>query len=417
MKLEYLLLFKQRHVWPMLLISMALTWLSLQNGWQSIAHVQTEIAQSRENAKARRLEQQAYFAQHGGAGEVGYYVFHNVYREPQEWSFIALGNRLVNPDIQRIRLLGLQSQLYDGESHHPEYVLLGAFDYAFWLVFCSPLLYIALLHGLVAGEHQAGRLDYLRSLAPAPGALWAKRIVARWSVITASLVLPLLLFSTLHGLPFATTMHVVFITLIYTLFWAALCAFISLRVKASHAGMNAITMATAWLLLCVVLPNLGRLWIDQRHPVQDGSQIALQHRVQVHNAWDLPKSATLDAFYRLYPQWQDTPPVNVRFHWKWYYAFQHMADVKVQPLVSQREQALQRRDEASRRLSWLLPPLWAQGRLERIAQSDLQHLLAHRHQVEQYHTRLRHYFYPYLFEEKAFGAEAFSGIPVYSPAD
>ncbi|MBU3735806.1 MAG: DUF3526 domain-containing protein, partial [Methylobacterium sp.] len=135
--------------------------------------------------------------------------------------------------------------------------------------------------------------------------------------------------------------------------------------------------------------------------------------VQVHNAWDLPKSATLDAFYRLYPKWQHTPPVNVRFHWKWYYAFQHMADVKIQTLVNQREHALQRRDEATRRLSSLLPPLWAQVRLERIAQSDLQDLLTHRHQVEQYHTRLRHYFYPYLFEEKLFGTEAFSRIPAY----
>jgi ABC-2 type transport system permease protein len=417
MKLEYLLLFKQRHVWPMLLISMVLTWLSLQNGWQSIAHVQTEIAQSRAEAKARLLEQQAYFAQRGGAGEVGYYVFHNVYREPQAWSFIALGNRLVNPYIQRIRLLGLQSQLYDGESHHPEYVLLGTFDYAFWLVFCSPLLFIALLHGLVAAEHQAGRLNYLRSLAHAPRLLWAKRIVARWSIITASLVLPLILFSTLHGLQFAMTIHVVYITLIYTIFWAALCAFITLRVKASNAGVNAITMASAWLLLCVVLPNLGRFWIDQQHPVQDGSQIALQQRLQVHNAWDFPKSATLDAFYRLYPQWQNTPPVNVRFHWKWYYAFQHMADVKIQALVNQREQALLRRVSATRTLSCLLPPLWAQSRLEHIAQSDLQHLLAHRHQIEQYHTQLRHYFYPYLFEEKPFGIEAFSRIPVFPSAD
>ena len=417
MKLEYLLLFKQRHVLPMLFISMVLTWLSLQNGWQSIAHIQTEIAQSRAEAKARLLEQKAYFAQRGGAGEVGYYVFHNVYREPEAWSFIALGNRLVNPYIQRIRLLGLQSQLYDGESHHPEYILLGGFDYAFWLVFCSPLLLIALLHGLVAGEQQAGRLDYLRSLARAPKTLWAKRILARWSLITASLVLPLFLFSTLHNLQFATTIHVVVITLIYTLFWAALCAFIGLRIQARNAGMNAIAMATAWLLLCVVLPNLGRFWIDQQHPVQDGSQIALQQRLQVHNAWDLPKSATLDAFYRLYPQWEHTPPVNVRFHWKWYYAFQHMADVNIRGLVHQREQALQDRDNATRKLSWLLPPLWVQVQLEHIAQSDLQNLLAHRHQIEQYHTRLRHYFYPYLFEEKPFGTEEFSGIPLNAPAD
>jgi dihydropteroate synthase len=36
----------------------------------------------------------------------------------------------------------------------------------------------------------------------------------------------------------------------------------------------------------MLLPNLSQLWLDYRYPVQDGSQIALQHRQLVHNAWD-----------------------------------------------------------------------------------------------------------------------------------
>lgn len=414
MKHEYLLLLKQRYVWIMLAISMALTWFSLHNGWQNITHIEDEIAQSQHHERERLIREQSFYAERGDAGEVGYFVFHNVYQHPQEWSFLALGNRLVTPYMQRMRLLGLQGQLYDGESHHPEYVMLGAFDYAFWLVFCAPLICIALLHGLKAGEYQAQRLDFLHGLAKNPAMLWRKRVFARWSMIALSLVLPFTLFVLWQGLALGTALKVIGMTLLYTLFWTAICAAVSLRRRGNNASLNAILLVSAWLLLSVVLPNLGQLWIHQRYPVQEGSQLALHHRELVHGAWDLPKAVTLDPFYQLYPQWKDTPPVIGRFHWKWYYAFQHMADVRLADQVEQREDALLQRNTAVEKFSWVLPTLYVQRALESIAGSDVAHLVAHRRRITEYHTELRHYFYPYFFEEQRFGAADFANMPAFS---
>lgn len=414
MTFELRLLLKQRAIWLMLLLGLLLTYLSLQNGWQHIAHIRHEIALAQQHELSRTQTQQAVYANHGDAGEAGYYLFHNVYQHPTDWSFIALGNRIVTPYIQRIRLLGLQGQLYDGESHHPEYVMLGSFDYAFWLVFFSPLLCIALMHDMKASEYQAQRIDFLHSQLSQPRKFWLRRVLVRWMLVTLSLCLPVIVFSLLHALPLKPLWLVLGVTLSYTAIWTALCALVSLRATALNASFNAMLLASLWLIICIILPNLAQTWLHQQYPVQDGSDIALQHRQWVHSAWDLPKEATLAPFYQLYPQWQNTPPIAGRFHWKWYYAFQHMADVNVSAEVAKREQALYNRHAMSEKLAIMLPSLWVQQTLENTAQSNVTHLLSHRRQITEYHTRLRHYFYPYLFNETPFNKIDFAGIPIFN---
>ncbi len=415
MKQELLLLIKQRSVLWLLSISLLLSFLSLWNGWENVRHIRAQISHAQLEASRQKQQHLADYAHHGkvDAGEVGYYVFHHVYQHPSDWTFVALGNRLVTPYVQRIRLLGLQSQLYDGESHHPEYVMLGAFDYSFWLVFFSPLLCIALMHELKASEFQAQRLSFLNSLVSHPRSFWAKRLLLRWLLITSTLVLPVIAFALSQSLPATGLCTVLLVTVLYTLFWSALCALVSLRNHALNATYNAILLTSLWLLLCVILPNLAQLWVHQAHPVQEGSQIALQHRQLVHGAWDLPKEATLDPFYQLYPQWQHTPPVTGRFHWKWYYAFQHMADVNLATQVQKRELSLRARDHASAQLSYALPSLWAQRQLEALAQSDIANLLDHRQHITAFHTQLRHTLYPYLFEEKTMSLEDFAALPTF----
>lgn len=413
MILECKLLLKQRAVWLMLLFSLLLTLLSLHNGWQNIAHIRYEIQLAQHDEQVRKQAQINADTQHRDAGEVGYYVFHNVYQYPADWSFIALGNRMVTPYVQRIRLLGLQGQLYDGESHHPEYVMIGSFDYAFWLVFFAPLLCIALMHDLKASEHQAHRLVFLSSLLNHASAFWLKRVLARWLIVTISLCLPLIVFSIMYTLPVAPLLAVLGITLGYTLFWTLICVLVSLRTTALNASFNAMVLVSVWILVCMVLPNLAQAWVHHQHPVQEGSDIALQHRQLVHSAWDLPKETTLRPFYKLYPQWQDSPTVTGRFHWKWYFAFQHMADVKLQKLVEQREQELLDRHTASEKIAIILPSVWVQQKLENIAKSNVTHLLSYRHKVTEFHTKMRHYIYPYLFEEKPFTNNDFANMPTF----
>lgn len=416
MKYELILLLKQRSMQGLILLSLILTCLSLHNGWQNIVHIRTQIHHAQQ-AEIQRKQDYLQNHQHNGtleAGELGYYLFHTVYQAPAEWSFIALGNRLVTPSVQRIRLLGLQGQMYDGESHHPEYVMLGGFDYAYWLVFFAPLLCIALLHDVQASEHQAQRLVFLNSMVVKPVRFWWHRVMARYLLIIGLYIIPLLAFAAWHALSSGPLLRIVITSLLYILFWTTICSVVSLHRQARNPSFNAMLLTSVWLLCCVVMPNLVQLWYHKHMPVEDGGQIAIQHRQLVHRAWDLPKTDTLTPFYALYPQWRDSPPVNGRFHWKWYYAFQHMADVRLAPQVAAREQALLQREQTSEQLRWLLPSVWAQRSLENIAESNVTHLLAHRQQIERFHTALRHALYPHLFEEKPLTVTQFKQWPVFA---
>ncbi len=414
---ELKLLLKQRSVSLLLLLSLSITWLSLWNGWHTIAHIHQQISLATEDEKIRHAQQLSDFTSHGEieAGEVGYYVFHHVYNEPDAWSFIALGNRLVTPTVQRIRLLGLQGQLYDGESHHPEFIILGSFDYAFWLVFFAPLLCITLMHDIKASEHQAKRLMLLNSLTPNATYFWTRRILIRWCLIVMTLLFPVYLFAIMQKLSFAPLIRISVVTIVYTLFWTCICLLTCTRRNAFNASSNAMLLACIWLVLTIILPNIAQHWLHQRYPVQEGSQVAIQHRQLVHQAWDLPKTDTLSPFYKLYPAWQNTPPVVGRFHWKWYFAFQHMADVNLSVQVQARENALLARDYAISKLP--LPSVWVQQTLENSAKSNVQDLIRHRHHVLDFHSQLRHYLYPFLFKEKRFTSVDFLNMPKYHQLD
>lgn len=415
MKQELTLLLKQRSVIYLLCISMLVTGLSLSNGWKNISHMRAQITHAQQEATQQRALQLLELAKHDSidAGEVGYYFYHQVYRHPSDWSFIALGNRTVTPYIQRVRMLGLQGQLYDGESHHPEYVMLGAFDYTFWLVFFLPLITIALMHDLKASEFQAQRLSLLQSLISQPILFWAKRVILRWALVFITFIVPVLIAWLTLSLPWQGFVQVVQVTSLYSLFWVVLCALVSLHKHALNANTNAMLLASLWLIICIVFPNLSQLWLHQRYPVPEGSQIALWHRQLVHNAWDLPKKDALNAFYQLYPQWQDTPPVTERFHWKWYFAFQHMADVKLADYVAERETSLRQREQVTAQLSYFLPSVRVQQQLETVSQSNVTHLMEHRARIHDFHSALRHTLYPYLFEERAMSIDALSELPTF----
>ncbi|MDP3088374.1 MAG: DUF3526 domain-containing protein [Methylotenera sp.] len=410
-KYEYLLVLRQRFVIYACAITMLITWLSLMNGWQSIENIHNEIYQAQHQEQIRLKEQAKFYAQHGGAGEVGYYVFHLIYDTPSEFSFIAIGNRLVTPHIQRIRLLGLQGQLYDGESHNPEYVSMGALDFSFVIIFLSPLLSIALMHDLKAAEEQTKRLGLIRSLSNSMFTLWLKRSLVRWSIIFLSFAIPLGLFSALKMLDANTSFYILNIVMAYTLLWAFISTVVTLKLKQASATKSAMLLLFIWIIVTIIAPNIAQTIIHKHLPLLEGSEIAIQHRKKVHSAWDKPKETTMQEFYKIYPQWKSSPAITGRFHWKWYYAFQHLADVSVQLHVAKREEVLIKRNLLVERLSIFLPNVWVQSKLESISQSNVTHLLEHRRKIVTYHEQLRNYFYPYLFNEQPFSQQVFKAIP------
>lgn len=409
---EFRLLLRSRLVALSLLGAFAASALSLWLGWSAIdaQHRQIETALSLQ--RARHAEAVAGLAEAPkDAGAVAYETFHVVVDRPGPLAWLAIGDRAVRPAAQRVRMLGLEAQIHDGEAHNPERAAAGAFDFAFVVVFLLPLLCIGLNHDLATGDREQGRGGLLASLVVSPWRFWIRRVFARYVAACAAVLLPLLLFAALSG-PWRFEIALVAgAVLVHAAIWTCVCAWISLRWRLRASAANAMRMLALWAVVLLVLPAFGGAAIALHAPMPQAGEIALSHRKAVNDAWDLPKSATFEQFFRWHPEWRDTPPVLTRFHWKWYYAFHHVADRRVADAVAEAEAAMRRRDAHAAAAGIALPPVAMQRLLDDVADNGAESLLAHRAAVRAFHDRLRAYFYPYVFEERPFGPRDFAAMP------
>jgi len=353
----------------------------------------------------------AKYKQGGDAGYAAYYTFHLTWDEPSPLAFVAFGQRDLQPYALRIRMLGLHSQLYESETFNPELALAGRFDFAFVLVYLVPLFVIALMHDWATAERETGRLRLLMSMPMQTGGLWWRRAVLRYALILAALVLPLVVGFMLTGTSAVHGAGVLMVTVLYTAFWVAL-ALMAGAIARSSASAAAMLLGL-FVFLTLLLPTLANAAITRLIPVGKGVELAMAQREEVHQGWDLPKPATMEKFFRNHPEWSNTSPVTGRFHWKWYYAMHQVGDEAVEQQVAQYRRSMLQRDEWTHRAAWLLPAAAAQVALHRLADTDLHAQLAYWDQIAQFHTRLRRFYYPYVFLERPFGPRDFRLLPAY----
>jgi ABC-2 type transport system permease protein len=343
------------------------------------------------------------------AGSAAYYSFHPTWDSPAPLAFAALGMRDVSPYIMRVRALGLEAQIYDGDTFNPELALPGRFDFAFVLVFVAPLFVIALFHDLVSGEREAGRQRTLEALPKGGPALWQRRTFLRLALIWAVLGMPFAIASLVAGVSAGTVLIVMALTLAYLFFWVGVAALVA-RLRWSSVA-NAATLAAAWLVLVLIMPTLANVAINAAIPVNQGAEIALAQREAVNRAWDIPREDTMKRFYARHPAWRDSPPLTHEFHYKWYLAFHQNGDESVADRVRDYRSGLEARDNAARALGWVLPSVGVQAFLTRLARTDLRAQLAYQDRIRQFHGDLRRFYYAYLFRDRPFGKADFDRAP------
>lgn len=354
----------------------------------------------------------AWAGETGDPGSAAYYSFHPTWDAPSPLAFAALGMRDVAPYILRVRALGLEAQIYDGDTFNPELALPGRFDFAFVLVFLAPLFVVALFHDLVSGEREAGRARMLEALPGTRRRLWLRRGGLRFALLFAALAVPFAVAAAVSGAPAGAILVILAVTAGYLLFWIALAALVG-RLRWSSVA-NAATLAALWLVLVLVLPTLAHVAINRAVPVNQGAEIALAQRERVNRAWDVPREETMERFYASHSHWADSPPLPPEFHYKWYFAFHQVGDESVADQVRAYRAGLERRDEAARTLGWVLPSVGVQALLTRLAETDLHAQLAYQDRIRAFHARLREFYYGYLFRDRPFGKADFDRAPRFA---
>lgn len=395
-----------------LVLLFVLSALAIWSGMANISRAERAI----ERVEAAQRQDFAHVADtygqsDGDPGYAAYYTFLLTSDAPGPLAFAAIGQRDVQPNVLRVRALGLQQQLYESETINAELALPGAFDFAFVAIYLAPLVAIALTHDLVSGEREAGRLRLLLSVPGRAGALWRRRAGLRYALVLAALLIPLVAALAAVGAPVFGGLGMIAVASAYLAFWFALCLIVGARIKAS--ATNAAALVGCWIALTLLLPTLANAAIARAVPVGKGIDLTLAQRELVHHGWDTPKADTFAPFLAQYPQYRGKEAFEGRFHWKWYYAIHQSADAAVASQVDEYRASLAAREAWTQRVGYLLPGVAAQVMFHRLADTDLVSQLAYQDNIAAFHTRLREFYYPYLFDDRPFTRADFDRLPVY----
>lgn len=397
-KLEFKLFFRNRSTWIGIVVLLLTGAMGLYFGKTFIATQEKAI----QNAGLLQKKNTEHNISHFGK-DIGLVFFHNKFsmaNMPDAWAAFANGQRDVNPYLISATMLALEGQIYDTDITNPVSLLFGNMDLSFVFIFLFPLVIIAFSYNLVSEDRESGVWSILKSQTNhLAGVIW-KKLVVRAAVIFVTSLMLLVMAVGYLALPIDLTLLFVAMSIwLYLVFWFVLCFFIVSLSKSS--SYNASALVAIWVMLCVVAPATLNLVLTQRYPVPEALQNVVNQREGYHEKWDMPKSATMEPFFKHYPQLRQYPfPADKSFSWFWYYGMQQMGD----------DQAIESRNAIGKKLNarqgftnlaaMFLPSIQTQLAVNEVSGTDLAAHLSFQKAYRKYHEQTRLHFYPAIFLEK-----------------
>ncbi len=384
--------------------------------WSGISETTSQLATIERLIEKDTIDREGVLAKKSDYGSAAYYSFHLTYSSPSNIAFAAIGQRDVYPWKHRIRMLAIEGQIYETDADNPELSFLGRFDFSFLVSVLLPLFVILLLHDIRSAEREAGRYDLLITTTKKQQHLWLSRATVMCSALTITLVLPFIAGAIYTKASLAATGLMLLVVVAHILVWmASTLAFTGSKVASKHSSAKIASMLlSVWVVVAVLVPVTSNIVIDEMVTSPKGGDILLTQREAVNDAWDLPYSATWDAFLSTHPQWKNDIDMGPTFEWKWYYAFQQVGDQKASKLSNAYRKATLRKDTLASHFAWMSPPMLAQRLMSSIAETDTRAAISYEQNIRNYHKALRMFYYPLLFTKNTFSLEKMSGLPQFS---
>lgn len=411
----YFLLLKNFIVSRVVLVALAIVLLAgfigIYNGKRHLERQQAGIERTAHFQQEHIRRNVSFFNK--DMGLLLYYLRFAYVNEAAPLSGLFIGQRDVNNSIQFINIRNLEAQKYDADLNNPVNLLTGNLDFGFVLIYLFPLLIIAVTYNLLSEEKEGGTWPLLSVQSRRPVIVLLQKLSIRVMVIYALLALLFAAAIPVLSIPLnATLIAAIGLSVLYLLFWFALCFWVVSWKKPSAA--SAVSLLTMWVLLTFILPAALNNFITAKYPVPEALATTVEQREGYHAKWDMPRQPTVERFYAHYPQLRKYPLPDKQFSWLWYYAMQQSGDDDARQQVAGLKNKLRLRNAASNNISLFIPTLHTQLRLNALSQSDLGNHLRFTDSTERFHERLRLHFYPKIFEEAEAKSEDWSRFtPVY----
>jgi ABC-2 type transport system permease protein len=340
-----------------------------------------------------------------------YYIKFSLVNKMLPINSLAIGQRDVNPSIQSVTIRGLEGQKYDAELNNPNNLLSGNLDFSFVLIYIFPLLIIAFTYNILSEEKESGTWKIVVTQTENVFLYILKLFYIRVLIVIAILT-ALLFFAVLFlNIPLDQSFFAFLgLGILYLLFWFSISFYIVSLQK--NSNFNAVILLTIWLFLIIILPATINTYIVNKYPVPEALELTLKQRNAYHEKWDMDKKITMDQFYNHYPQFKKYPLPAEEFSWLWYYAMQQAGDDESAQQSKELMSKLEQRNKASQFIAQFIPTLHAQIQLNEIAKADLGNQLLYLKETQQFHEKLRLYFYPKIFENANVDKENWSEFKV-----
>ena len=290
---------------------------------------------------------------------------------------------------------------YDFEA--PRGLALGRFDLGFAVATLLPIAVIALAGLLATLERDRGMLRLIAAQPVHPRTWLSARIAAITAWLLPALALALTLALLVAGVDFTAAwpefLAAQALVAAYALFWLAL-AFVVLGAWPGAAGAIGMLLS-AWLILTLALPMLGRFVLDAAQPspsrvlyvdaqrrvdadiaAERDTLVAQAFRAQPTLAAHVDRAATIDYATRMT-------------------FLAPLVEARLAPWQIRIEDARAARDAASNALGVLAPPLGVATALATLAGNDSARQRRYEREVRAYQQRLRDWFYPRVQREIA----------------
>jgi len=307
------------------------------------------------------------------------------------------------------------------ELGNPQAYVTGRFDTAFALVVVLPLVLLVLLFDVLSGERERGTLSLILSQPVRLRLLLQIKAGLNAALVAGTAVVALTTGLALNGADFGAAgaisglLLVVAATTLYTIVWTALALWVSSR--GWNSATNALSLASVWVLLVILLPGLIGLASGYVNPVPSRTALIEAER-DAQNRWGSRGAELLSVYYDENP---DALPADLNLAFPEfalaYTAVQGAIQDSLGPILAGYERALTEQEQLARRLSLLSPPALLQEALTELAGTGHARHAAYLRQVARFHKEHRQFFVPKAYRKTPLTTEDYRDMPRFTFTD
>ncbi|HEY7089020.1 MAG TPA: DUF3526 domain-containing protein [Tepidisphaeraceae bacterium] len=287
---------------------------------------------------------------------------------PGPLAALAIGQSDIYPYYFKVSTSSKTTFLNNDEIEHPVHLMSGRFDLAFVVLYLYPLIILTLSYNLISAEKEQGTLAMTLSQPVSLRTLVAGKIVLRFAFVLAMAVGLAFAAMLVGGVRLSAEVAprlLLWIAVVaaYGAFWFISAA--AVNAAGWNSSTNAMALAGIWLALVLLIPSLLNVAVKSMHPVPSRVELIQAMRAATTET-SAAGSRLLARFYEDHPDLADSRTSTSDFAAA-SLAVQEEVDRRVQPVLAQFDEQLDRQQSMVDRYRFLSPAIVAQATLFDIA--------------------------------------------------